>query len=181
MIYNEKKCKSCGEVKPLGSFHKRASAKDGHQPVCKPCAIAKVVQYQRDNADRVLARIKAWGEANKEKTLEYKAKWKAKNKERNAAINAEWKRSNAEAVRSASNKKNAIRRQATPAWANQFFISEAYDLARLRTKATGIKWSVDHIIPLSGENVCGLHVESNLQVIPLSENCRKGTRLMVVA
>lgn len=181
MIYNEKKCKSCGEVKPLESFHKKALAKDGHQPVCKPCAIANVVQYQRDNAAKVLPRIKAWGEANKEKANSYKAKWKAENKERNAAINAAWKQSNPDRVRAASNKRNAICRRATPSWANQFFIDEAYSLARLRTQATGIKWSVDHIIPLSGENVCGLHVENNLQVIPLSENCRKGTRLMVVA
>lgn len=181
MIYNEKACKSCGEIKPLDSFHKRTAAKDGHQVVCKKCAIAKVVQYQRDNAAKVLPRIKAWGEANKEKTLAYKAKWKGDNKGRNSEINAEWKQKNPDLVRAASNRRNAIQRQATPSWANQFFISEAYDLARLRTKATGIKWSVDHIIPLSGENVCGLHVESNLQVIPLSENCRKGTRLLEAA
>ena len=181
MIYNKKACKSCGEVKPLDSFHKRTAAKDGHQVVCKPCAIARAVKHQRDNAATALPRIKAWGEANKEKTLAYKAKWKDENKERNSEINSVWKKSNPERVRAASNKRNAIQRQATPVWANQFFISEAYDLAKLRTKATGIKWSVDHIIPLSGDVVCGLHVENNLQVIPLSENCRKGTRLLEAA
>ena len=62
---------------------------------------------------------------------------------------------------------------AKPAWANDFFIREAYHLAKLRTLATGYPWHVDHIVPLKSDLVCGLHVEHNLQVIPASENVRK--------
>lgn len=66
--------------------------------------------------------------------------------------------------------------QATPAWANRFFMSEAYHLAQLRTKATGIAWAVDHIVPLNSRYVCGLHVEHNLAVIPARANSSKGNR-----
>ena len=69
---------------------------------------------------------------------------------------------------------------ATPAWANQFFIEEAYDLARLRTQQkTGRsdEWQVDHIVPLQHPLVQGLHVEHNLQVIPAIHNQRKGNRV----
>lgn len=49
-------------------------------------------------------------------------------------------------------------------------------LAALRTKTTGIRWEVDHIVPLVHPQVCGLHVETNLRVIPAIENRRKGNR-----
>jgi len=52
-------------------------------------------------------------------------------------------------------------------------IEQAYDLAQLRTKVFGFKWHVDHVIPLKGKNVCGLHTPYNLQVIPAKENLRK--------
>ena len=72
---------------------------------------------------------------------------------------------------------NASRRfskmNATPKWSNIFFIQEAYALAKLRTKLTGIKWHVDHIVPLKSKLVCGLHCEANLQVITASQNSSK--------
>jgi hypothetical protein len=179
MILNEKICKLCGVLKPLDGYHRQTKAKDGRQPVCKPCAIARAVKHQRDNAATALPRIKAWGEANKEKTLAYKAKWKRENAGKNAAINSAWKKENLGKVCGYAKKRYAAMTRATPAWANEFFMAEAYSIAKLRTDKTGIQWSVDHIIPIFGETVCGLHVENNLQVIPLSENCRKGTKLMV--
>ena len=70
----------------------------------------------------------------------------------------------------------AAKLQATPSWADKFFIDEIYDLAQLRTKATGFKWVVDHIVPLRSDKVCGLHWEGNLAVIPEKDNILKGNR-----
>ena len=67
-------------------------------------------------------------------------------------------------------------RGAMPPWANSFFISEIYDLARLRTRLTGVAWEVDHIVPLRNPLVCGLHVEHNLRAIPKMQNKTKGNR-----
>lgn len=52
------------------------------------------------------------------------------------------------------------------------FYLEAAD----KTAATGIKHEVDHIIPIRGKNVSGLHVPWNLQVITLLENRKKGRK-----
>jgi hypothetical protein len=79
-------------------------------------------------------------------------------------------------VAQSSAKRRAAKRGATPTWANSFFISEAYRLARLRSRLMGYGWEVDHIVPLRHQLVCGLHIETNLQVIPAFANSSKGNR-----
>lgn len=64
----------------------------------------------------------------------------------------------------------------TPAWLTDediWLMNEVYDLAAQRRAATGVQWHVDHIVPLRGRYVSGLHVPSNLQVITAAENIRK--------
>lgn len=59
------------------------------------------------------------------------------------------------------------RRQATPAWADKNAIVEFY-----AKRPEG--YEVDHIVPLHGKNVCGLHVENNLQYLTQLQNKQKG-------
>lgn len=60
-----------------------------------------------------------------------------------------------------------------PAWANLALVAGFYRMARQMTLATGIPHEVDHVVPLLGKTVSGLHVENNLRVIPMLENRRK--------
>lgn len=69
--------------------------------------------------------------------------------------------------------------QSIPPWANKKAIQEIYMRARDLTEITGINHEVDHIIPSNHPLVCGLHVETNLQILTESENCAKSNRFIV--
>jgi hypothetical protein len=60
-----------------------------------------------------------------------------------------------------------------PVWADKEEIKKIYTEAVLMEKETGIKYEVDHIIPLNGENVSGLHVHNNLQILTKLANINK--------
>ena len=79
-------------------------------------------------------------------------------------------------------KRRAAKSQRTPRWVDNeelWLIKEAYDLAANRTKLFNMSWHVDHIIPLQGEKVSGLHTISNLQVILGVANIAKNNRYEV--
>ncbi len=61
----------------------------------------------------------------------------------------------------------------TPSWANKEEILKLYREAKVLSNTTGEKYHVDHIIPLKGKYVSGLHVENNLQVVKANINQQK--------
>ena len=71
-----------------------------------------------------------------------------------------------------SSNKRALKLKAIPKWANLEKIKEIY---QKRKKG----YHVDHIIPLQGKNVCGLHVENNLQYLKAKDNLSKGNNFWV--
>lgn len=144
--------------------------------------------WYRKNKQRHYDAAQAWRRANPQRVKELRAANHAKNRTRrnleSAAYRAKfgerWRDIKANYRHNNRGKENAgtaWRRarmlEATPRWANPFFMEEAYRLAELRTKMLGFKWHVDHIVPLKSKKVCGLHTENNLQVIPGIENLRK--------
>lgn len=201
-----KTCSKCKEAKPFSEFYRDARAADRHRGQCKVCSKADAAEWARSQPDKAKAYHAAWRAANKAKTHIASAawrkrnpeavaaqgvkrraadpegvaravtEWKKKNPAKNAAHTARWKRAHPSQVNASNNARRAAEAGKTPAWANQFFIAEAYDLAQRRTKATGFKWHVDHIVPLKSKLVCGLHTEHNLQVIPAAQNCSKSNR-----
>lgn len=65
-----------------------------------------------------------------------------------------------------------------PVWSDQQKIETIYAIADFLTEQTGIEHQVDHVYPLKGKTVCGLHVHDNMRVITALANQRKGNRLL---
>ena len=191
-----KTCSTCKAEKPRSEFHRKADAKDGLPPHCKECKRGRDAAYRARNIERLRAYDIARYQHPARKAASNASAKRVYEKDKPAALKkmAEYARAHPEAVRKAKNaytarnpaktlakvrRRQARKLNATPAWANQFFIEEIYELARMRTqqKTGGItEWQVDHIVPLQHPLVQGLHVEYNLQVIPALQNQRKGNR-----
>jgi hypothetical protein len=122
-------------------------------------------KYAEENKEAVVARIKAWRDSNPEKMAAARKAWADKNKHK---------------ILAKTRKRQAAKLQRTPAWLSKddiWMMQEAYELAAKRSKLFGFQWDVDHIFPLQGKVVSGLHVPLNLQVIPAIENYRKGIKV----
>ena len=117
--------------------------------------------YREANSDKAKAHSKAYREANPDKVKAYR---KAISDKRNAA----------------NGKRRAKKFHATPSWlTNQDLehIKFFYSLAKDMESLTGTKYHVDHIVPLQGRNVSGLHVPWNLQVITATNNLSKSNKV----
>lgn len=130
--------------------------------------------YYEANKASVLKTNKAYFDANRETTLAYYKAWRAANPVKARAIVMAWRAARPQRVAEYRASRRAHQRKALPRWADRQAIHAFYDFARALTKATGIKYTVDHIVPLRGRIVSGLHVENNLRVITHSENAAKG-------
>lgn len=129
--------------------------------------------YER-NKELTKERARARDLANPEQAAARKAKWREENREMHNAINREWNKNNKPVKAALECKRRASQLQRTPAWdPDAHLIVAKYQLAAMLTKASGIEHHVDHIIPLQGKKVSGLHVFSNLRVIPGSDNVKK--------
>ena len=134
----------------------------------------------------------AYREKNREWLREYKRTWRLENKQKQQEKNAEYyklnqekikkyqlayKKQNPAKINALSKKRKVSKKLRTPGWLNETHferIENQYRLANLLTKVTGQLHHVDHIIPLHGKTVSGLHTPSNLQVILAVENLKKG-------
>ena len=92
---------------------------------------------------------------------------------------ADYKDRNVDTVRADTSVRKRRHREATPAWLTKeerLQMRELYIHARKLTALTNDRYVVDHIVPLRGETVCGLHVPWNLRVITQEENLKKSNK-----
>ena len=150
----EKVCTKCKNKKSIEEFSKCSNPKfkDGRQYQCKSCRTEIQREYRQTTRGKLTVK------KDNDKGLHRKRKYATSEKGRKLHKAVEAKR-------------RAIKLKATPGWADIEAIKEFY-----RNCPEG--YHVDHIHPLKGETICGLHVLANLQYLPAKENLSKGNKLL---
>jgi hypothetical protein len=142
--------------------------------VCLECSKAFCFDYRKENSDK----IAKYNTNNKVKLTKQKTDWEKQNNEKVIVARKKWRKNNSVKLAFNSNKRKLAKINRTPAWLNSGQLVEmegVYDYCSALRRA-GLDYHVDHIVPLRGKIVSGLHVPWNLQVIPGLENVRKGNR-----
>lgn len=140
-------------------------------------------EWARENLEQKKRVDKAWRERNRERKAALDRGWYEANKDRKRAYDQEYRpqyyRDNKHMFAAQAAKRRARIANATPAWSDiSDDNSSHWRVARLLTRLTGEEFEVDHIVPLCGKTVCGLHVSWNLRVVRKSINRSKGNKLI---
>jgi hypothetical protein len=183
-------CTKCGESKDSSEFY--SNGKNGQHTACKACnredgrlrrlanpdsaRIADAEKHQRRKG-AANAHCREYHAQNAGRRSEVEKARYIADSDRIKRRTKEYRDANKHKVMAWNGKRRALVAQATPTWADIDLIAAAYRLASDLTASTGVIHHVDHVIPLKGKTVCGLHVQSNLAVIPAVDNLRKGARL----
>lgn len=135
--------------------------------------------YQKEYRQRTTTKERQheWYEANRADVI-------ARAKTRPASVrmvyqNA-WKERNPVQVLADVKVRRKKHREATPSWLTYYQriqMREIYKSAITLSRITGTPYVVDHIYPLRGAEVCGLHVPWNLRVVTRAENLKKSNQL----
>ena len=158
---------------------------------CTECIKLQSTAWKQENPEKYTSSMRKWIENNRELHNTRVKRWQEANPEKIKIAATAWVKANPEKVKAKTKRyiqrhpaeytaravaSVAKRAKRVPTWLtinDKWMMREAYKLAKLRTDMFGFKWEVDHIIPLRGEFVSGLHVPTNLQVIPKAENREK--------
>lgn len=147
-----RKCCCCKTEKFLDEFSPRKDRPLGKSYLCKSCAKEKAAARRK---------IVPQSKEQKLEAVLRSRKWRKENPAKRNALKAAYKNSLI---------------KATPPWLSETqkeAIVLFYEQARDCFLISGEKYAVDHIVPIRGKNVCGLHVPWNLQILPSDINRRK--------
>lgn len=157
-------CTKCNTEKPLFDFHKRKDTKLGVRKNCKVCVNATTAKSFSKIKDVKSSYDKERYSAIKEKRKSQVSLWQKNNKDKVNAIVA---------------KNRASKIQRTPSWLDKYddiVINFIYKTAKDIGDIMNMNFDVDHIVPLNGERVSGLHCPDNLQILPASVNRSKSNK-----
>lgn len=141
--------------------------------------LIKKSDYREKNRNRLNAESAVYYHEHQKERIEYAHSYYDKNQENILIKRGIYQKNNPDICNANNSKRRAQKLQATPKWLTQ----EQYkEIGKFYSLAKELQWlseeplEVDHIIPLQGENVSGLHVPWNLQILTKSQNSSKGNK-----
>tara|TARA_Y100001951_G_C11298065_1_gene277580 strand:+ start:32219 stop:32803 length:585 start_codon:yes stop_codon:yes gene_type:complete len=145
---------------------------------CRECTKIQSDSRYIENKENIQKQQSEYRELNREKERGRGRKWRQENSDRKREYNRKWKKENVAKNRSYRAKRRATQLKATLSLGESYQkeIELSYEIASWYDEPI----HVDHIVPLLGENVCGLHVPWNLQLLSAEENMKKGNRYELV-
>lgn len=158
-------CIKCFIEQPFENFYKNIKNKSGYTGSCKSCTIIRTTKWNKNNPNKTKQYIKTCYQ--KDSTKERMRNFYRQPLQKIKKTTKE-------------NKRRASKLNAMPPWLSaeqKLEIEYKYWLAHDARIITGEDYHVDHIVPLKGKGVCGLHVPWNLQVLPSDINLSKGNKL----
>ena len=162
-----KKCSKCKIERPLSAFG--CSKRDGIVTRCKLCHNKLCAESRIKNRTELLRKKKLYYLAHKELWIKYNETTKQSRREYFKEYGIKYRKDNKQYFCAETAKRRAIKIQATPKWVNLKVVEAFYS-----NRPVG--HVVDHIVPLKGKTVCGLHVETNLQYLTRKQNCEKSNK-----
>lgn len=168
-----KNCTKCKKDYPatLEYFYKDTKVKCGLSSWCKICEKARTLKYQKENRDAFNLYLYTWREQNKKRLKEARIIWRKDNPKKVKKAILTWKDKNKDIVALNSKVYDKRVRQAMPKGCIEI-IKQIKDIYYNCPKGL----TIDHIIPLKSDLVCGLHAPWNLRYLTRSENSSKGNK-----
>lgn len=137
-------------------------------------------KYYWENLQACTERANKWVDQNYDYVLQRRREYYQKNLQKCRAVSKRWRDNNKEriSIHNAINrpKRDERLRTATPEWVDQGSIVIKYKERDCMSRVTGLAHHVDHVVPLKGKNICGLHVPWNLRVILARDNLSKSNK-----
>lgn len=169
-------CACCKEVKDTSLFGGDKHRKDKLNPYCTLCVRQKSMDYANANREAKRAAVKKYDDANREKIKAWREANADSMKEYWATYGKKYRTEFKAETAAKTRRQQAARRNAVPVWIDREKEVLIYEEARIRREA-GEAVEVDHIFPILGKTVCGLHWHGNLRVVPTFANRSKGNRI----
>jgi hypothetical protein len=179
-----KRCSKCKEIKYNKEFSKNKNNKDGYHIWCKFCVIKyylinknKILEYRRNyykkHKKEELVRCKNYYKNNIKKILKKQKKYNKNNRKERLNYSKKHYKDNKSQYRARTAKYKACKLCATPKWLTKEQLNRIKEFYKNCPKG----YHVDHIVPLQGKNVCGLHVPWNLQYLTANKNRIKANKI----